>query len=221
MAREIRVTVDDDEVFERMKRRKRELDLSWREVLHRGLWGGDDSGRGRGHPGGPGDPLEDLGDRLERQIENRVEESIRAGFGAGGSRADPSPGPGGTSPGFEDEMETLANAEDAVLRFPFLEDRPEFRVPLRVAVETRSGGMAVDVVTVRTGKSVEGTNAFDRGTRKEVAAEFAGGALAVLELESGVEEYRVAPVLSWSRDDRGDPVVSDVAIDEVVFGDAE
>lgn len=37
MSREIRITIDDDEVFERMKRRKGELDLSWEEVLHRGL----------------------------------------------------------------------------------------------------------------------------------------------------------------------------------------
>jgi hypothetical protein len=37
MAREIRITIDDDEIFERMKRRKDELDLSWEEVLRRGL----------------------------------------------------------------------------------------------------------------------------------------------------------------------------------------
>lgn len=37
MSREVRITIDDDEVFERMKRRKRELDLSWEDVLHRGL----------------------------------------------------------------------------------------------------------------------------------------------------------------------------------------
>lgn len=40
MGREVRITIDDDEVFERMKHRKRELDLSWEEVLHRGLRGG-------------------------------------------------------------------------------------------------------------------------------------------------------------------------------------
>lgn len=37
MGREVRITIDDDEVFERMKQRKQELDLSWEEVLHRGL----------------------------------------------------------------------------------------------------------------------------------------------------------------------------------------
>lgn len=37
MGREVRTTIDDDEVFERMKHRKRELDLSWEDVLHRGL----------------------------------------------------------------------------------------------------------------------------------------------------------------------------------------
>ncbi|WP_439025948.1 hypothetical protein [Haloarchaeobius sp. DT45] len=44
MSREIRITIDDDEVFERMKRRKEELDLSWEETLRRGL---DQDRRGR------------------------------------------------------------------------------------------------------------------------------------------------------------------------------
>ncbi|WP_435363486.1 hypothetical protein [Haloarchaeobius sp. DYHT-AS-18] len=43
MSREIRITIDDDEVFERMKRRKEALDLSWEETLRRGL---DQDGRG-------------------------------------------------------------------------------------------------------------------------------------------------------------------------------
>ena len=37
MSREIRITIEDDEVFERMRYRKDELDLSWEEVLRRGL----------------------------------------------------------------------------------------------------------------------------------------------------------------------------------------
>ncbi|WP_435360733.1 hypothetical protein [Haloarchaeobius sp. DFWS5] len=45
MSREIRISIDDDEVFERMKRRKEELDLSWEETLRRGL--------GEGPAGGP------------------------------------------------------------------------------------------------------------------------------------------------------------------------
>lgn len=50
MGREVRITIDDDEVFERMKHRKRELDLSWEEVLHRGLRRTPDSGE-FGSPG--------------------------------------------------------------------------------------------------------------------------------------------------------------------------
>lgn len=48
MSREVRITIDDDEVFERMKHRKRELDLSWEDVLHRGLRSKPD---GVGHEG--------------------------------------------------------------------------------------------------------------------------------------------------------------------------
>jgi len=48
MSREVRITIDDDEVFERMKHRKQELDLSWEEVLHRGLRPDSTAGQ---HPG--------------------------------------------------------------------------------------------------------------------------------------------------------------------------
>lgn len=53
MSREVRITIDDDEVFERMKQRKRDLDLSWEDVLHRGLR--PDPGSSTGPTGrGPG-----------------------------------------------------------------------------------------------------------------------------------------------------------------------
>jgi len=52
MAREVRITVDDDEVFERMKARKQELDLSWEDVLHRGLR--EVPAERRDEPGTPG-----------------------------------------------------------------------------------------------------------------------------------------------------------------------
>jgi len=52
MAREVRITIDDDEVFERMKARKGALDLSWEEVLHRGLR--EVPGEHPGEPGPPG-----------------------------------------------------------------------------------------------------------------------------------------------------------------------
>lgn len=61
MSREIRITIDDDEVFERMRHRKDELDLSWEDVLRRGLnRNGDPRPGSRGpqhhashHAGGP------------------------------------------------------------------------------------------------------------------------------------------------------------------------
>lgn len=218
MAREVRITIDDDEVFERMKRRKRELDLSWEEVLHRGLWtdgrDGFAPGAGHGHAGAPG---EDIGDRLERQITQRVEDSLRTAFGVDEPVGRRPPGGPAPDPGYEDEVETLANAEDATLAFPFLEDRPGNRVPLRISLETRAGSVDVDVVTVRQGKDVAELNRFERGARRRVAEELASGAPAVLELEAGVEEYHVSPALTWSRDDQGAPIVTDVEIDEVIF----
>lgn len=249
MAREIRVTIDDDEVFERLRARKRELDLSWEDVLHRGL------------RGGPGDGLdEDIGDRLERQITQRVEESLGRAFGlddsgsgaggaggAGGTRGvgsanrtdttnrsggqsgspdptSPSSSPpaessAGSSPpssSLDAEMETLENAEDAVLRFPFLDDDPGNTVPLRVNLETSADGLGVEVVTIRSGKSVAERNGFDRGARRQIAEALATGEMAILELDAGVEEYHVVPVLSWSHDD-GTPTVTDVSISEVSF----
>jgi hypothetical protein len=248
MAREIRVTIDDDEVFERMRARKRELDLSWEDVLHRGLGTGS------------GNRTEELGDRLERQITKRVEESLGSAFGldlsderdrsgqsesqAPGGRgpsppaspgsppsgepgspppghtADPSSGvdpAGRTSPGgLDEDIETLANAEDAVLRFPLLDDEPGNTVPLRVNLETSADGLDVDVVTIRTGKDAADRNAFERGVRHEITKELATGGTAVLELAAGVEEYHVVPVLSWSHED-GTPVVTDVEIQEVSF----
>lgn len=256
MAREIRVTIDDDEVFERLRARKRELDLSWEEVLHRGLRGGS---------GGPGGPDDDIGDRLERQITERVEKSLGRAFGLddresrhrsgssgrkSGESRDPTPQgspssdspspPGGVdsadrrtrgspragtpaggshgrqSPGLDAEVETLENAEDAVLRFPFLDDDSGNTVPLRVNLETSAAGLDVEVVTIRSGKAVAERNAFDRGARRQIAEALATGETATLELDAGVEEYRVVPVLSWSHDD-GTPTVTDVSISEVSF----
>lgn len=76
----------------------------------------------------------------------------------------------------------------------------------------------VDVVTVRQGKSVREMNAFDRQARKRIAEELAVGTPVTLELGSGVEEYQVAPILTWSRTDHGEPMVAEVEIDEVLFG---
>jgi hypothetical protein len=218
MAREIRITVDDDEVFERMKRRKRELDLSWREVLHRGLWSESDHEAGqRGPHGRHPDPVDDdIGDRLERQIKQRVEDSLERAFGIEEGREHWGRHP--EERGYEDEVESLESAEDALLVFPFLDDDSAYKVPLRVELEMRAGGVDVDVVTVRQGKSVREMNAFDRQARKRIAEKLAVGTPVTLELGSGVEEYQVAPILTWSRTDHGEPMVAEVEIDEVLFG---
>ena len=248
MAREIRVTIDDDEVFERMRARKRELDLSWEEVLHRGL---------------REENVGDLGDRIEQQIRERVSKSLERSFGldpddSGASSAtsgqpashgdpsgapgpmpdvpmtpdfpsgvdptggDPSGGPGaggsGASGGLNATVETLSNAEDAVLRFPFLSDEPGNRVPLRVQLETTAEGLDVTVVAIRTGKSVAEYNAFDRGARPRIAAALAEGEPAVLSLGDGAETYEVVPALSWQATDDG-PTVTEVSVREVRVGE--
>lgn len=238
MAREIRVTVDDDEVFERMRERKRALDLSWEEVLHRGL--ADD----------PGVEL-DLDERIERHVGQRIRESLESALGTPGhDPGGPAPGdyapdppggvdpagtagPGGPAPGtgagpapsapstptdLDEEVERLESAEDAVLAFPFLDDSVGNTVPLRVTLETDADGLTVEVVAIRTGRSVADRNRFDRGARQAVAESFAAGETATLTLGDGAESYDVRPELSW-RTEEGHPTVTEVTIREVVFGD--
>lgn len=242
MTREIRVTVDDDEVFERMKRRKQELDLSWEEVLHRGLRrdrrpgrrGDAGSGFGPGpdpnpdpHPDSQPDPHHGHGPRhghhgeadrwdrfaesLESEIQSKVYDTLQSSFGAAGIDV-PEP------PDLGDEMGELEAAEDATLVFEFLEDRREYRVPLRVTLHTGHDGVDVDVVAVRQGKSVRDTNRFDGDARGRVNARLADGEPATLRFADG-ESYAVRPVLSWSRDERGNPSVSEVEIAEVLLDD--
>ena len=252
MAREVRISIDDDEVFERMKARKRELDCSWEEVLHRGLrefpegepaaeephtargrrgydeYGRDDPGfgdpgfeppgvgaadrrRGRGR-GGREPPVEGIGDvvdqfqsQLREQIQGQLQESLESSIGSMG--------------GIEREVDELQAAEDAVLRFDFLDDDgPTNQVPLRVTLQTGTDGLDVDVVAVRRGKSAQEMNRFSRDERQRINVELARGASAVLAFD-GDESYDVAPVLSWTRDGDGRPIVDDVAIDRVIFDD--
>ncbi len=242
MAREIRITIDDDEVFERMKRQKDELDLSWREVLQRGLWSSrsleralkgshgrfDDSEFGRdrlrrarghhgrnrfGHHGGDrrrdfrGSPFDpDFGERLRTHIERSIDESMR----------DVEPFTPGSDP-FEFEIEELADAEDAVVRFDFLGDDEERRIPLRVNLRTSDAGLDVDVVTVRRGKSAGHMNRFTTGDRRQITTRLSSGETATLELDEGVEEYDIVPMVSWGRDESGRPTVVDVEISTVRF----
>lgn len=228
MAREIRITVDDDEVFERMKRRKEALDLSWREVLKRGLRQdegvsvdlgglgrvdvgpgpesrpGPGAGAGAGtepgeHEGhGPG-PGPGFGERLSQRIQQQVQQSLE------------------TSLGVEDGFDDVADAEDAVLRFDGL-DTDGAEVPLRVRLTTGGDGLDVEVVAVRRGRAVAGLNSFPPDARRRVAERLAGGETAVLSLAEGAEEYAVRPRLEWTTGDDGRPAVADVTVESVVFG---
>lgn len=244
MSREIRVSIDDDEVFERMKRRKQELDLSWEDVLHRGLQRREDRdqsgsgferpapGPGAGQAGeagggptgpnwgpGPGQeaPWDRFADSVEEQVQHRVYNALRNTFGAAGIDV-PEPPAG---PGMDREMADLSNAEDAVLTFGFLDDDPAFQVPLRVNLETSADGLAVEVVAVRQGKSVRHMNTFDARTRQAVTTRLAEGVPAALRFGDGVEDYAVEPVLRWGRDDAGRPTVTDVSIEAVRLDGAD
>jgi hypothetical protein len=233
MAREIRISIGDDEVFERMKRRKQALDLSWEEVLHRGLRHVPEdphdpyAAPGPRGPPSPPDPhghhghhdydefesfgrgMESFGEDLARQIRAQVSGSLRESMRALATEA------GGWVDEFDHEIDSLAAAEDAVLSFAFLPDEPANRVPLRVDLRTGAEGLEVDVVSVRRGKGVTGTNRFDAGARKEITGHLARGETALLALGDGEETYAVVPLLSWDRDAEGRPTVSDVEITEV------
>lgn len=236
MSREIRITIDDDEVFERMKARKGELDLSWEEVLHRGLrrepaaspgperqrhraadedergWRPEGSGgpaayRGTGQGG---DRWDAMADSLESEIQSKVYDTLRRSFGAAGIEFP-------EDPGLDAEMASLEQAEDAELSFPGVDAEPSNRVPLRVTLRTGTDGLDIDVVAVRTGKSVAEQNAFTGTERATVISRLAKGETATLTMADGVESYEVVPVLEWGRDDRDRPTVRDVEIAEVVF----
>lgn len=244
MAREIRITIDDDEIFERMKGRKRQLDLSWEEVLHRGLRLDREGGQDRAHTsqdrpiwdertpsggdtpssrpgdGWSGDPFrtDEFVEEMKRGVRNQVVNSLQSslkGFGEGEFD-------------LEQEMGELQNAEDAVLVFEFLfdgdmTDGESTWVPLRVTQQTSRAGLEIEVVAVRSGKGVSHMNHFDRSTRRKVNARLAGGEPATLRFtdDATEEEYRVYPVLSWSTDDAGRPTVSSVDIDTVILDDGE
>lgn len=216
MVREIRISIDDDEVFERMKRRKQALDLSWEEVLKRGLRrggdrvdvdlgglggisvaGGDDYGSGPGRPPRPTDP--DFGARLGEQIRQQVQRSLGETFGL-------------------EEFDDVADAEDAVLAFDDLDaDDPGTEIPLRVTLTTTADGLGVEVVAVRQGKGISHMNSFPRDARRRIAEGLARGETATLRLNGEDESYDVRPTLSWRTGDNGRPTVTDVTVEEVVF----
>lgn len=240
MSREIRITIDDDEIFERMKRRKRQLDLSWEEVLHRGLRRDPESGSERsggvherspwderpprepeppgatGRRGHPEEPFstDEFVEEMKRGVRNQVMNSLQSSLG-------------GLAKGefdLEREMGALQSAEDAVLVFDVLDetesaDDENYWVPLRVTQRTSREGLEIEVVAVRSGKSVSHMNHFDRDARRQVNATLATGEPAILRFTDGGdgEEYPVYPVLSWGKDESGRPTVSAVEIDEVIL----
>jgi hypothetical protein len=209
MAREIRISVDDDEVFERMKRRKADLDLTWEEVLQRGLRpetpeeprGPEDHGArdatGDADPLGEFDPFGD-----DPQHGRSHDRGSRSGAHRGRSPSDGGPlahladrlreqvqsevreslrdSMGAMGGDLDREMRDLQDAEDAVLSFDVLEDDARYHVPLRVRMETSRDGLDVDVVAVREGKSARGTNRFDREARRAVNEHLATGGTATL-----------------------------------------
>lgn len=231
------MTIDDDEVFERMKARKRELDLSWEEVLHRGLrreeppeeharrheqhtreHAGQSRGHGRRHdPRGPGagdrsspaDPLDDPG-QFADDLKRQIQSQVFESLQSSlGVEEDP----------LEREMSSLEAAEDAVLAFDFLDrpaDEAANQVPLRVVLEASTDGLVIEVVAVRQGKTVGAMNAFDPAVRRQVIEGLATGEAATLRIAAGEESYRVLPSLSWSRTN-GTPTVTDVTVEEVQF----
>lgn len=216
MSREIRVTINDDEVFERMKRRKQKLDLSWEEVLRRGLRRDPDHGgyhRERGSGVGYG-RSGDLGEDIAHHVQARVADTLRDSMEG---VLEDFPGTERPPGEFESELGSLEGGEDATLEFPFLDDDTGNQVPLRVDLRTSADGLDVDVITIRWGKNTSGMNQFTPEARKTVTEHFAQGEAAVLRLATGDETYRVFPVLSWSRDSSGRPTVTNVAIDDVVF----
>lgn len=246
MSREVRITIDDDEVFERMKRRKRQLDLSWEDVLHRGLradqrpnqrerdaTGGEHTGSGQGSPSRDHGPVDtDRGrspgghrahasdeyaaqwdrfaDHVEAQVQDKVYNALRGTFGAAGIDV-----PAPSSDHLDSEMADLARAEDAVLSFDFLDDDPAYQVPLRVALQTSTDGLDVEVVAVRQGKTVREMNHFDAEARLAVTTRLAAGDPAVLRFDDGAEAYAVDPIIRWERDDAGHPTVTQVDIEAV------
>lgn len=210
MSREIRITIADDEVFDHMKHRKQQLDLSWEEVLRRGLHSHGNHRHGGRHewwnPHMGHERAAEFGNEIARRVQSHVKDSLEGAI------------PRDPAPGFEGLLGSLEGAEDATLEFPFL-DESSATVPLRVNLRTSADGLDVSVVSIRSGKTVSGTNQFTSEARKTVTEQLARGETAVLRLTGAAEEetYNVSPVLSWNRDSRGQPVVTDVEIEAVRF----
>lgn len=239
MSREIRITVADDEVFERMRRRKDRLDLSWEEALRRGL---SEDGADAARTDANLDPFdENFGEQLRERIRSRArtdaggEEARNRGASSDAGRRGFDPfdpddigtfvrdqiqaAVSGTPTGgdsLDSELDELAEAEDAMLTFPFLEGS-DAAVPLRVTLRTTGDGLDVEVVTVRRGADTAARNQFPGDSRQRVAAALAEGETATLSLQDGAETYAVVPSLAWDRTEDGTPTVGEVTVEQVVL----
>lgn len=237
MSREIRITVADDEVFERMRRQKEALDLSWEEVLRRGLSDAEGPVPDQDQPLDPfaDDFGEQHRERIRRETtgvsqptsgeasQGTVSDSVRrfdpfdtASMGEYVSQqiaAAMPDSPTGTA-SLSSELDRLAEAEDARLTFPFLEEETA-EVPLRVTLRTTGDGLEIEVVTVRQGQGATAENRFPADARQRIAAALADGETATLTLQDGSETYDVVPSMSWDRTDDGTPTVGTVTIEAV------
>jgi hypothetical protein len=247
MSRQVRISIDDDEVFERLKRRKDALDLSWEDALRRGLRDSAEPPRGpntpepRDSPGRGGraasegdsqrsrtdnaSPFDsDFGEQIAQRVLASVSESVSGAMGgqggsAGGPRSTGNETKGSPKSGGETPLdEEIDRLEDAEDAVLVLGDSEGEQVPLRVTLHTGPEGLDVEVVAVRSGKGTEEMNRFVDGARAEVAKRFARGDTATLEMAAG-ETYDVRGELSWAPGPDGAPTVTDVTIRDVVFED--
>lgn len=215
MTREIRITVDDDEVFERMKHRKNLLDLSWEDVLRRGLH----SCGSHASPPRSGPKWHGKNAKRKQRLKRRMREHWRGWHHRSSPEFDefePDFEMQHEDPSYEIEIGHLEDAEDAILEFEFLDDEPSVQVPLRITMETSTDGLTVDVAAVRESKDVSELNRFASAERKRVAQELARGKPALLRIGND-EMYQVNPVLSWNSNGAGFLTVTHVEIPDVVL----
>lgn len=101
MSREIRISVADEEVFEWMRRRKTELDLSWEEALRRGL----------GEEGAGAPATEEELDPFAPDFRERLQQRIRSATGA--ASGEPTTTQGGRASVTERMRERAGTAAEA------------------------------------------------------------------------------------------------------------
>lgn len=249
MSRQVRISIDDDEVFERLKRRKDALDLSWEDALRRGLRdsaepprgpktaqepretperggraaGDGDSQRGQAETPSPFDS--DFGEQIAQRVLASVSESVSGATGGRGSAGGASGGGGAGAGGTGGSSGPGTPLDEEIDRLEDAEDA--------VLVLGDSEGERVPLrVTLHTGPDgldVE-VVAVRSGKGTEEMNQFADGARAdvakrfargdTATLEMAAgETYDVRGELSWAPGPEGTPTVTDVAIREVVFED--